>query len=627
MTQENTTVVENAPLYEGSLYLSENVDYFQNGDDFFVYHNLYGYILKMSEDLVDFLEFFATERKAEEMHENYDEIFGRDTLHEFLSIFRTLACLLPSDDYEREKTLSMYPTQARWITVYSPKDGNTKIYAFDTQTRRDMRTVQLNEWETALWKLCAEGNKTVQSIVDEIAAHPHSPSSGVEELVLATLAQWTHCELQVLKLSAEPCSMYKGRRFGVPPYLISTMPYERVTALVRTEVDESGKIIKPYEETIRVKSQGLKIESIEPEVLQKDRLSARLSTILAEPHEVLANESYAERVFELADGVCEVRGEEFAVLDIGGGLGETAKGFVKAFKAKYPDVNLRYTIYAPSEEFAQIQAQTLEETPEVGIAIGDPNHLADNLNDRKFDFILCDEFLANLESVSVRKMVLGGSNEEEEEEEDVGEELLEGEELSAPATERPGDEAKLTFIGEGDAIQQIFKHKLKLNDAPEDFYLNNGSLRLLTQIDRLCKFGTQVFLIEFGEELKYPVRTFEELSEAYSQHFGILRQAAENMGYRTRLSYWMEDLGLDRECSMFSTTRSQFKAMRCLFADHGIELERRPYTEGEMREILKRANIGEDEIVELNFEPAEDRISGLVPHSYKFLRIFKELEF
>lgn len=616
-----------APLYEGTLYLSKNIDYFQNGDDFFVYHNLYGYILKMSEDLVDFLEFFTQPLEATAMHAQFDEAFGRDTLNEFLSIFRTLACLLPSEDYEREKTLAMYPTQARWISVHCPEQDNITIYAFDAQSHRDLRIIALNDWESSLWRLCAKGDKNVQQIIDELSSHKDSPSNGLDDLVMSCLAQWTHYEIQALKLSAEPCTIYKGRRFGIPPYLISTMPYERVTPLVRTEVDENGSIIAPYEEPLRVKPKGMRLEHIDEETLQRDRLATRLSSVLATPHEVLQNQSYAQRIFACAEQHCQIKDEPFSVLDIGGGLGETAQGFIAAFQEKYPQKQIQYTIYAPNEEFAQLQREQTKHLPQLRILIGQPDDLAKTLDEQKFDFILCDEFLADLEAVSVRKMTLGGQNDEENLDDDPESEALPDDtELPAPATQRPGGEEKLTFIGEGDAIQLIFKHKLRLNDAPEDFYLNSGSLRLLSQIQKLCKFSTQVFLIEFGEEVKYPVRTFEENSVAYSQHFGVLRQAAQNMGFTASLSYWMQDLDLQRDTSMFATTRSQFKALRRLLADHNVNLQRQPYTETQMRQILSEAGL-ENAIVELNFEPAEDRISGLVPHSYRLLRLFKEIEF
>jgi hypothetical protein len=139
-------------LYDGTLFLSPNIDYYQNGDDFFVYHNLYGYILKMSEDLVDFLEFFYEKpQTADEMEAQFGQVFDHDTLNEFLSIFRTLACLLPDDNYEAQKTHEMFPTQARWITVNQTNPQNIVIYAFDTQSQKELYRISLDAWESKLW--------------------------------------------------------------------------------------------------------------------------------------------------------------------------------------------------------------------------------------------------------------------------------------------------------------------------------------------------------------------------------------------------------------------------------------------------------------------------------------------
>ena len=221
----------------------------------------------------------------------------------------------------------------------------------------------------------------------------------------------------------------------------------------------------------------------------------------------------------------------------------------------------------------------------------------------------------NLPSVAVRKMSLDGDDDEDEETEEKSEDLK-------PAH---ASDNKLTFIGEGDAIQLIFKYKLNLCDAPEDFILNSGSLRLIDHLSKLAHSRTQMFFVEYGEDIKYPVQTIEDGRITYAQHFGVLKQAAKTLGFQAQSSYWMEELEIQRDLSMFATTRSQFKALRQLLADHHVKLERKPYTEAEFKDLLNQA--GRSDVVEVNFEHAEDRISGLVPHAYKLLRLYKEMEF
>ena len=294
-----TEQAQESKLYNGTLFLSDNIDYFQNGDDFFVYHNLYGYILKMSEDLVDFLEFFREKpQSADEMTAQFGQVFDHDTLNEFLSIFRTLACLLPDADYEAKKTHEMYPTLARWITVDQTNPDNIIIYAFDTQSQNELARISLDEWESRLW-MKLKGDKTVGEIAAEMSDEDNVLTSEEEIRITATLAQWSHCSVQAIKLSAEPCNNFKGRRFGIPPYLISTMPYPKVTADVRTHVDEQGNIIQKYEEPLRAKPSHLEIISMDETTLENDKKCARLSFLLENAHPVLGNRNYGQAVLDV----------------------------------------------------------------------------------------------------------------------------------------------------------------------------------------------------------------------------------------------------------------------------------------------------------------------------------------
>ena len=320
-------------------------------------------------------------------------------------------------------------------------------------------------------------------------------------------------------------------------------------------------------------------------------------------------------------------GEVCRVLDVGGENASMARDFVRAFKSQYPAIKIEYVMFVPKHdtnetpksmnEISAILDNAGDIKSEIELITGDVEKIDEIFKDKTFDVIFCDEYMANLPSVAVRKMSLDGDEDEDSDENNENE----SEEL------KPAHAAdnKLTFIGEGDAIQLIFKYKLNLCDAPEDFILNSGSLRLIGHLSKLSHARTQMFLIEYGEDVKYPVQTIEDGQITYAQHFGVLKQAAKSLGFQAQSSYWMEELELQRDLSMFATTRSQFKAMRQLLADHGVALERKPYTESEFNALLLKA--GRASVVEVNFEHAEDRISGLVPHAYKMLRIYKDLEF
>lgn len=612
---ENDT--KTTKLYDGTLYLSSNIDYFQNGDDYFVYHNLYGYILKMSEDLVDFLEFFNDGPKnADEMTEQFGEVFDNDTLNEFLSIFRTLACLLPDGEYEAKKTHDMYPTQARWITVDQTRPNAVVMYAFDTQSGNKILKISLNSWESRLWTH-VKGDKTVGEIAEIMATEDNLLPADVEVRIAATLALWSHCSVQAVKLSAEPCANFKGRRFGVPPYLISTMPYAKVTAHVRSQVDENGNLIEAYEEPPRSVPEHMEILSIDDETLKLDRTCTRLASLLATPHAVLNHRTYGAAVVDYMQKQHAFKPGKNRILEIGNGNGETALGVVKTLKER--NIDVEYVIFCSELEQANnirdIIAKDTENSANIEVVDGDIEKIADILQ-TTFDVIFSDEFLANLPAANVRKISLDGGDEDDDEEEERPDGV---DRVLQPAH---ADAAKLTFIGEGDSVNLIMKHRLNLCDAPEDFILNTGSIRLMEHISILSTKNTHIFLIEFGEEVKYPVQTFEDGQIAYSQHFGVLKRVAAKLGFDADFNYWMEEIGIARDMNMFASTRSQFKAMRQLLADNGVELCRRAYSEAEFKELLEKAH--RTSVVEVNFEHAEDRISGLVPHAYKVLHLYHE---
>ena len=621
--QQNET---QSPIFEGTLFLSPNIDYFRNGDDFFVYHNIYGYILKMSEDLVDFLEFFQDAPKsADELMAQIGEAFDAETLNGFLSIFRTLACLLPDENFETQKTRDMYPTLARWITVDQTDPTAVVMYVFDTQARRAVTRIQLDAWESKLWQHI-RGEKTVAEIAEILAGENNEAVESTELRVAATLALWSHCDVQAVKLSAEPCGNFRGRRFGVPPYLVSTMPYEKVTQAVRTEVDEEGNCVALYEELPRAKPSDMALLTIDENTLEQDRRGARLSALFSAPHAALADRSYGDALLDVFKKYGAIRGETCRVLEITDGDAKTVRAFLEACQRQAIQTKFHYTLYTASESMAAALREALADLPNVEVVSGELDRMADVLEGKPFDIIYSNEYLANLASVSVRKISLGGKDEEEEEDED--EEIQEGGNVGERTPEPYHAEAasdRMTFIGEGDAIHLIFKYKLSLADSPEDFLLNSGSLRLLGQIAKLSTFTTQVFLVEFGEEVKYPIQTFEDGDVAFSQHFGILKQAAKTLGFLGQTSYWMEEIGLVRNLPMFATTRSQFKAIRQMLQEHGQDLARNPYTKSEFEKKL--ADAQRTNVVEINYEPAEDRVSGLVPHAYKLLRLYRELEF
>ena len=128
--------------FEGTLSLSRQIDYFCNDDEFYVYHNLFGYILKMSEDVVEFLEYFRAEpRTPEETLERFAGQFSRDMIADFATVFVMQCCLLKEPDAGEKKVLEMFPMHARWIVADQTDPEAIKLYAVDRDTNASVNII------------------------------------------------------------------------------------------------------------------------------------------------------------------------------------------------------------------------------------------------------------------------------------------------------------------------------------------------------------------------------------------------------------------------------------------------------------------------------------------------------
>lgn len=610
--------------FEGELRLSQNLDYFRNGDEFYVHHNLFGYILKMSADVLEFLEYFrGASRTADEVMATFHGRFSDDMIGEFANVFAMQACLLAPDEREEERLLKAYPVRARFIVAHQPTEGEragrVTFYALDHSTKSRIHIAELDRWASTLWQKI-DGEKTVATLIEEMRTEPGSPTMGLEEKVFATLGMLTHCNLQILKMSAQPASTYRFRRHGTPPYLISSMPYERITAEMRGEEEGAGDPLMP----------GMRTEPIDESLLVRDLYENQMAFLFGQPHAALGDKSYGGRLADycLAQGALPTDGP-VRVLEVGG-AGALAAAFLDHLRAEQPAIyeRLQYTLVVPSDILADAAAPLLAAHGErARVVMADPLALAGSV-EGPFDLVLTNEFVANLESLSVRKIDQAAPPDEDDEPEEEGPgdagDGSEGEDYvnRPPATKRPVAARRSTFIGQGNAVQYVFRYALPLDDAPpEDFYLNTGAFKLLEVLSPLMADSSQLVLIEFGELYRYPVRTTEDAGEAYSIHFNHLMHVAKKLGFETDFGYALEALEFQRELPMLATTRSQFKAMRHLFAHLGHTLERRAWSQDEFEPYRESLGLGGDTLVEVSYEPLEDRVLGLVPHSLKLLRL------
>lgn len=610
---------EQTPLFDGQLTLSRHIDYFRNGEDFYVYHNLFGFILKMSEDVVGFMEYFhGHSRTGAETSEAFKGKFGDEVASEFANVLAMQRCLVDPGEEEESKLLVYYPTQARWVVFEQPASGSITLYAIDHSTKEHILVAELDAWDSELWRRI-DGEKTCEQLIEEMRQVPGSPVMGLQVRFFASLGKLSHHSLQAVKLSAKPMSTFKGKRHGTPPYLLSNMPYELITDDLRQGASE-----------LRVTVPGQKRHPIPEALLDQDAIENTLAFLFREPHTALQGQTYGQRFINHILSRPDVPAGSH-ILEIGGGTGHFAQNILDTLRADYPEryAQTRYHIFAPDEETIQLALSTLNAAghgDRVEAVHGDPEQVIDLVGPwRPFDLILCNEYAARLETVPVRRV-------SRHEDSDIDEELGEEDEIDeetgetkpkSSANPAPTAARRDLYIAEGHTVATILRLSLPLQDSSPDFNLNIGLIRLLEKILPLLASDGQLFVAEFGEMYHYPVKASDGEHETFSVHFTMPVHVAKRAGFETEFGYLMEALGFDRERPMLASTRSHFLALRHLLSQHNLHLPRRAYDRDSFEALLKTANIDPASVHSLTYEPLEDRVLGLVPHSFKLLRVFK----
>lgn len=534
----------------------------------YLYHDLYGYLLQMSPDLLGFLDAFGGGAKASEVCAQYANAFEGQAPQQFVDIFYQHACLIEPEDDEIAGIWPMIAFKGRWNVWRREGDRVTLWTAWGD---RPVKQVPLDAEETAMWDAFDGENR-----LNELRAK-HDAGK------LAALVQrLAHSDVQAIKLSAFPASMYAKRPAMAPRYLASTMPYR------------SWKPGEPLEAPTADVATDDYYKDVSDADAQFDHRETTLSHLFREPHPALHGRTYGEALVEAlaAQGRLPAR-DEVRVLEVGAGLGYVARAVCEALAGRGKQVT--YTIQEIAPALAAAQRARTAGLP---VTVREGDVLAAELPSDSFDLIISNEMVGDLPA-------------EQHSRADVGME-----------TDGTGDvdEAKLAALGRaGELVKDL---GINILDAPEPFYLLTGALELMIRINRwLAPDGTAI-VTEFGERAMWPKLSSHLDHPELSTHFGHLLQAAQTLGLSGSIEFVMDVIDLDRSMEGLATTRSHFRALRALAASAGIDLPKLGYT----RDLLS-ARLGDklplETIGELRFERIEDRLMGLVPHEFKALVVRK----
>jgi SAM-dependent methyltransferase len=532
----------------------------------YLFHDLYGYLMQMSPDIADMIEAFSDGVDTQETIEYYRGRFDGADPRELVDVLAGHAVLVDPAEDEIEGVWAFVPIKGKWNVWQRRGDRLTLWTAWG---ERPVQQLFLDPDETRIWDVL-DGQKRLIEL-----RHHHDNAR-----LIALVRKLVHHDVQAVKMSMMPWSVYAKRPAMAPAYLASTMPYPSW---------QPGTPVPP-EPALDAYHRG----GIGDADAQFDHQETTLSHLLRVPHPALAggggNGVRAPRTYgqALAD-VLVARGAIPAgpvrMLEIGAGLGYVARDVLARLRDAGKDV--RYTIIELSPALAAAQRERLAGIPGVTWHVGDVLEVA---LDDVFDVIIANEMAGDLPARQLTRA-------------DVG--------LGADGG--TVDREKLRAVSATAADLGVV-----IDDAPEPFYLQTGAIDMVARIARWLAPGGNAVITEFGDIAAWPKMSTQLDHPELSTHFGHLQQAARGSGLTANLEFVIDLLDFDRTLLGLATTRSQFRALRALAADAGVDLAKIGYTP----ELLAEA-VGDKldlaEVGELRWDKIEDRLMGLVPHEFKAL--------
>jgi SAM-dependent methyltransferase len=529
----------------------------------YLFHDLYGYLMEMSPDIADMIEAFSDGVDTEETIRYFVGKFTDGNPREFVDVLAGHAVLVDPSEDEIDGMWAYVPIKAKWNIWQRRGDRMTLWTAWGD---RPVQQVFLDADETKIWD-ALDGQKRLIEL-----RHHHDNAR-----LIALARRLVHHDVQAVKMSMMPWSVYAKRPAMAPAYLASTMPYPSW---------QPGAPVPPAPALDRYHQ--FEITAADP---QFDHLETTLSHLLRVPHAALATgqartpRSYGQALADVLLARDAIAQGSVRVLEIGAGLGYVARDVIERLTAAGREVH--YTIVELSPALAAAQNQRLAGLAGVTWVVGDVLDVAPG---GPFELVISNEMAGDLPARQLSRA-------------DVG----------LQADGGTADRELLRALARVAAELGVV-----IDDAPEPFYLQIGAIEMIARIAGWLAPGGTAIVTEFGDIAAWPRLSTQLDHPELSTHFGHLMQAARGAGLEAGLEFVIDLLDFDRTLQGLATTRSQFRALRALAADAGIDLPKIGYTPDLLSHTvgdkIDLATVGE-----LRWDKIEDRLMGLVPHEFKAL--------
>jgi SAM-dependent methyltransferase len=531
----------------------------------YLFHDLYGYLMQMSPDIADMIEAFSDGVDTEETIQYFKGKFADADPREFVDVLAAHAVLVDPKEDEVEGMWAFVPIKGKWNVWQRRGDRLTLWTAWGD---RPVQQLFLDEDETRIWD-AIDGQKRLIEL-----RHRHDNAK-----LLDLARRLVHHDVQALKMSMMPWSVYAKRPAMAPAYLTSTMPYPSWQP--GTPVPQAPALDAYHQFEIGDAHE------------QFDHQETTLSHLLRVPHPVLASaasgaparRTYGEALADVLLARDAIPAGAVRVLEIGAGLGYVAHDVIRRLRDAGREVS--YTIIELSPELVAAQKDRLAGA---GGATWVAGNVLDVAVDGPFDLILSNEMAGDLPARQLSRTDIG---------------------LAAEGG--TVDRAKLRAHAATAADLGVV-----LDDAPEPFYLQTGAIDMIARIAAWLAPGGTAVVTEFGDVAAWPRLSSQLDHPELSTHFGHLTQAARGAGLQAGVEFVIDLLDFDRTLQGLATTRSHFRALRALAAHAGLDLPKIGYTPELLAEIVGD-KLDLTAIGELRWDKIEDRLMGLVPHEFKAL--------
>ncbi|MSQ83586.1 MAG: methyltransferase domain-containing protein [Myxococcales bacterium] len=552
---------------------SQHLSWFRRGDAAYLYHDLYGYLMEMSVDLKEFVDFFATARTAEEAAVRFDPQWQKAQIGQFVGVFVQQKVLVPPDVQELDGLVQMVPIKGPWILALRGDNDLVRCVTsrgFGSEPWAQPQVLQLDAWQSDLWR-SLDGERTVQQLALALT-ETYDGDVGMDlGRAVVSIAQWTHSARQLTRTLTAP----KSKMPRLPPYASSTVPYAPFDEVQSTQPVAHADLTA-YHTTAIADAEA-----------QFEENETTLSHLLSDPHPALNNRSYAQTLADLAVQRGWVASGRATIVEVGGGTGRFAQQVMAALLPQLGDV--QYTVIDFSAVLHQAQAQRLQEfSGHAQAQMGDA--LALGLADASVDWLVSNEVIADLRLGFVTRKALTSK--------------------------------QLDAETDPQALAMVQAYELAYSGAPEPLPVQVGATLLLEQIAKALRIGGYALLTEFGDKDQFPVESTHLDHAEWSVHFGHLLQVAEKLGLEAELVAVPTLLGLREEVWVLASNRTQFRNLRFLLRSVGCDLPKRALTPEQLA-VHCGGKIAPERLEGVQFRPIGERVMGIVPKEFKALILRK----